>query len=146
MARPVEYDNLVRTGSLKAADSTRESIAQFLETAEQMLAAACLDLPDSPRFALSYEGMFHVVMAVLEHHETRPGDGGSHRAIAIQRVAVDLGLEPSSISVLNRLHDTRNRVTYRRPIPPISRTDADAMQRLLERMLPAAKRLLGPWN
>ncbi|MBW4047710.1 MAG: hypothetical protein HIU89_07200 [Proteobacteria bacterium] len=142
MARPVEYDNLVRTGSLKDAVSTQDSIAQFIRAAEQMLAAAQSGLPEAPRFTLSYEGMFDVVMAVLEHHETRPGDSGSHRATAIQRVAVDLQLEPSRISVLMRLHDTRNRVTYRSPIPPVTMADADAMLSILQSMLSATKELL----
>lgn len=87
--------------------------------------------------------MFSVVMAVLEFHGVRPGDGGGHRATAIARVATDLKLEPARQSALTRLHDARNRVTYRTPIPPITKTDADAMQRILQDMLAAAKALTG---
>lgn len=47
MARPPEYDSLLKIGSFKEAASDKNSIAQFLRTADDM--------------------------AVLEHHEVRPG-------------------------------------------------------------------------
>lgn len=143
MSRPAEYDNLLKTGAFKEAVSSKDSIAQFIRTADEMQVAARTPMPESARFALAYEGMFNVVMAVLEFHEVRPGDGGGHRTTAIGRVAADLKLEPAKQSALTRLHDSRNRVTYRKPIPPITKADADAMQRILDDMLPAAKALLG---
>jgi hypothetical protein len=100
--------------------------------------------PESARFMLAYEGMFNVVMAVLEFYGVRPGDTGGHRVTAIKRVADDLKLDPAKQSALGRLHDIRNRVTYRAPIPPISKSDADAMQAILEEMLPTAKALISP--
>jgi hypothetical protein len=142
MARPPEYDNLVKTGSLKEAVSNKGSIEQFVVTAEQMRTTAKAPMPDSARFTLCYEGMFNVVMAVLEFYGTRPGDGGGHRTTAIQRVATDLKLDVGALSALTRLHNTRNRVTYRDAIPPITMADADAMQRILDAMLPAAKTLM----
>lgn len=84
------------------------------------------------------------IEAVLEHHGTRPGDGAGHRAIAIKRVAADLGLAPAEQSVLGRLHDIRNRLTYRQSLPPITRADADAMQVILDKMLPVAAKLISP--
>lgn len=42
-----------------------------------------------------------------------------------------------------RLHDVRNRVTYRQPIPPITKSDAEALQIILDDMLAAAKLLVG---
>ncbi len=143
MARPAEYENLLKTGSFKEAVASRDSIAQFMRTAEEMQVGAKAPMPDSARFFLAYEGMFNVVMAVLEFHEVRPGDGGGHRTTAIGRVAADLKLEPAKQSVLARLHDVRNRVTYRRPIPPITRADADALQTVLDDMLRAARTLIG---
>jgi hypothetical protein len=115
VARPVEYDNLLKVGSFKVAASSREAITQFLRTADDMLAGAQIALPDAAR----------------------------HRVTAIQRVAVDLGLDATRQSVLGRLHDVRNRVTYRQPLPPITKADADALQRILEEMLPPAKVLTG---
>jgi hypothetical protein len=141
MTRPPEYDNLVKMGSLKEAISTKESIEQFIVTAEQMRTTAKVQMPDSARFTLCYEGMFNVVMAVLELYGTRPGDGGNHRTTAIQRVASDLKLDVGALSALTRLHSIRNRVTYRDAIPPITKADADAMQRILDAMLPAAQTL-----
>lgn len=143
MPRPAEYDALLKIGSFKPAASTPASIAQFMRTAQDMLTAtAAAAIPDSARFLLAYEGMFNVVMAVLEFHDVRPGDSGGHRATAIQRVAADLRLSTAQQSVLARLHDMRNRMTYRAPLPPISKADADAMQAVLQALLPAAQDLI----
>ncbi len=142
MPRPAEYDALLKIGSFKPAASSAASIAQFMRTANDMLTATAAQMPDSARFLLAYEGMFNVVMAVLEFHEVRPGDSGGHRATAIQRVAADLHLNPAQQSVLARLHDMRNRVTYRAPLPPISKADADAMQAVLQALLPASQALI----
>lgn len=142
MARPAEYDNLLRTGSFKEAVASKDSIAQFLRNADEMLEGAKSRLPDSATFLLSYEGMFNVVMAVLEFHGVRPGDGSGHRTTAIQRVAVDLKLDAARQSALARLHDVRNRVTYRRPLPPLTKADANAMRAVLEEMLAAARKII----
>jgi len=142
--RPATYDALLRIGSFKEAVSNPDSIAQFLRTAGDMVAAISAAQPESARFLLAYEGMFNVVMAVLEFYEVRPGDSGGHRVTAIRRVADDLRLDAAKQSALGRLHDIRNRVTYRAPIPPISKSDAEAMQTILEQMLPAAKALIYP--
>ena len=144
MPHPPEYEGLLKIGSFKAAVSSAASMAQFLRTADEMLLAAkSAPMPESARFFLAYEGMFSVVMAVLEFHQVRPGDGGGHRVTAIQRVAAGLTLKASMQSVLGRLHDVRNRVTYRQALPPISKADADALQAILEAMLPKARALIG---
>lgn len=143
MPRPAEYDGLLKIGSLKEAVSSKASIAQFLQTADDMLAGLKAPMPETARFSLAYEGMFSVVMAVLEFYEVRPGDTGGHRVTAIKRVAVDLKLDVPKQSVLGRLHDLRNRVTYKSSLPPITKADADAMLTILEEMLPAARALTG---
>ncbi len=143
MDRPIEYENLIRTRSFKAAVSDRGSIEQFMRMAEVLQEDASGPLRDATRFVLCYEGMFNVVMAVLEFREVRPGDGAGHRATAIARVAADLQLDAPMQSVLARMHDVRNRVTYRDPIPPVTKADSTAMQAILARMLPAAKSLIG---
>jgi hypothetical protein len=108
VARPAEYENLLKIGAFKEAVANQESIAQFMRTAEEMQVAAKTPMPDSARFVLAHEGMFNVVMAVLEFYEVRPGDSGGHRTTAIGRVAADLKLEAPKQSVLGRLHDVRN--------------------------------------
>lgn len=143
MPRPPEYAGLLKIGSFKEAVSSKDSLAQFMQTAEDMVAAVKAPIADSARFFLAYEGMFSVVMAVLEFYEVRPADTGGHRATAIKRVAVDLKLDVPKQSVLSRLHDVRNRVTYRTPLPPITKADADALQAILEEMLSAARLLIG---
>ena len=143
MTRPAEYENLLKLGSFKEAASSTESIEQFMRNAQELAAAAKTGLGASPQFLLAYEGMFNVVMAVLEFHEVRPGDASGHRATAIGRVAADLGLAPAKRSVLIRLHDVRNRVTYRKPIPPVTKSDAEAMLSILNDMLSAAQTLIG---
>lgn len=142
MTTPAEYENLLRTGSFKESISDADSIDQFLRNADELLAGAGSSMPDSARFILAYEGMFNVVMAVLEFHGVRPGDGGGHRTTAIQRVATDLKLDSNRQSALARLHDIRNRVTYRKPLLPVTRADADAMRLILQQMLAATKTLL----
>jgi hypothetical protein len=143
MARPAEYENLLRIGAFKDAASSPDSIAQFLNTAQEFSASAKMVQAQSVRFALAYEGTFSVVMAVLEYYGVRPGDGGGHRTTAIARVAADLKLDAAKQSVLYRLHDARNRVTYRAPIPPITAADAMAMQTILDDVLAAAQNLIG---
>ena len=143
MARPAEYENLLRVGALKEAARSDDSINQFLQCAQEMLAASQANIGIAPTFTLAYEGMFNVVMAVLEFYGARPGDTGGHRATAIARVAADLGLASAKQSVLTRLHDVRNRVTYRKPLPPVTKADANAMQSILNDMPSAANTLLG---
>lgn len=142
MPRPPEYDALIKIGSFKSAVSSEASIHQFLQAAEDMAAATHQPMADSARFLLAYEGMFSVVMAVLEFYESRPGDTGGHRATAIKRVAADLGLDSTRQSVLSRLHDVRNRVTYRAPLPPITKADAEALRTILTEMLEGARELM----
>jgi hypothetical protein len=142
VARPTEYENLLKIGAFTEAICSEESIAQFLQAAQEMLTASSANLGVGPIFTLAYEGMFNVVMAVLEFHGVRPGDNGGHRASAINRVAADLGLSPAKQSVLTRLHDARNRVTYRKPLPPVTKADADAMRSILSDMYPAASALI----
>ncbi len=143
MLRPPEYEALLKIGSFKQAVSSKDSLAQFLHTADEMAAAAKSPMPNSARFFLAYEGMFSVVMAVLEFYEVRPGDAGGHRATAIQRVAADLKLDAAKQSVVARLHDVRNRVTYRAPLPPITKADADALLVILQEMLVVARAMIG---
>lgn len=142
MARPAEYENLLKLGVFKEAAASKESIDQFMHSAQEMATAAKAGLGAAPRFTLAYEGMFNVVMAVLEFHGVRPGDAGGHRATSINRVAADLGLSSPKQSVLMRLHDARNRVTYRKSVPPVTKADADAMQSILDEMLSAGTTLI----
>jgi hypothetical protein len=132
-----------KIGAFKDAASSADSVAQFLTTAQEFSASAKTLRAHSVRFAVAYEGMFSVVMAILEFYGVRPGDGGGHRTTAIARVAADLKLDAAKQSVLSRLHDARNRVTYRAPIPPLFAADAQAMQTILEEMLSAARSLIG---
>lgn len=143
MSRPPEYENLLKIGVFKEAVADSASIRQFMQSAREMATGSKLGgLSSAPRFTLAYEGMFNVVMAVLEFHGVRPGDTAGHRATSINRVAADLGLSAPMQSVLLRLHDARNRVTYRNSIPPVAKADVDAMQSILGEMLQAASALI----
>lgn len=116
MTRPVEYDNLIEKGAFKPATIDQNSIAQFMRSAEEMLVTSKATTSAAPRFTLAYEGMFNVVMAVLEFHGVRPDDSPGHRVTAIQRVAADLGFDWEKQSALRRLHGNRNRLTYRQSV------------------------------
>jgi len=142
MERPIEYDNLVTKGSFKDAVRDPASIKQFMASAEDFAASIKPELPPTPRFTLAYEGMFLVVMAVMEHYGTRPGEGSGHRSTAIGRVAGDLKLDSAMLSTLLRSHDNRNRITYKSSIPPVTKSQADAMVKIFDTMLTRAKTLL----
>ena len=60
MARPAEYENLLRIGAFKDAASSPDSIAQFLTTAQEFSASAKMVQAQSVRFTLAYEGTFVV--------------------------------------------------------------------------------------
>jgi hypothetical protein len=142
VTRPAEYEKLLEIGSFKTALASKASIDQFMQNADELLTTAKGTASSVSKFSLAYDSMFNVVMAVLEFYEVRPGDAGGHRVTAIQRVAADLGLDSTKQSVLGRLHDSRNRVTYRQPIPPVNKTDADAMQKIADEMFSAATVLI----
>lgn len=125
---------------------SEKSIAQFLQAAGELQEDAKSAARSTSKFTLAYEGMFSVVMAVLEFHGVRPGDASGHRATSIGRAAADLGLSSAQQSVLLRLHDVRNRVTYRKPIPPVTKSDAEAMQSILTAMFEAARVLISNRN
>lgn len=142
MERPIEYDNLVKNGTFKDAVKDPASIKQFMTSAGEFAASIKDELPPAPRFSLAYEGMFLIVMAVMEHYGARPGDGSGHRATAIGRVAADLELDSTMLSTLLRSHDNRNRITYKSSIPPVTKAQADAMVKILDTMLAKAMTLL----
>jgi hypothetical protein len=134
---------LLKTNTFQVAVSSKDSFQQFMRTAEGMQGDAKVPMRDPARLLLAYEGMFGIVMAVLQFHDGRPGDGGGHRATANRASGRGPEARPAKQGVSARWHDVRNRVTYRQPIPPIRKADADAMQTILDEMLPAAKVLIG---
>lgn len=143
MTRPVAYNNLIANGSLKPALSNPHSIKQYLKIANDTLSAAKITtISPHAQYILAYEGIFSVVMAVLEHYETRPGEGDGHRIIAIQRVAGDLKVNPDEFAAITRLHAERNRAVYRSSIPPITKAQAEAAINILEHMYATASKLL----
>ena len=146
MTRPVAYDNLIANGNLKPAARNPLSIQQYLRVANDTLSAAKITtISPHAQYILAYEGIFSVVMAVLEHYETRPGEGDGHRIIAIQRVAGDLKVDPDEFSAITRLHAERNRAVYRSSIPPINKAQAEAAISILGHMYEMASKLLtGP--
>ena len=97
-----------------------------MQNAQELQDASKGSLGASPQFLLAYEGMFNVVMAVLEFYEVRPGDAGGHRATAIGRVAADLALPPAKQGLLQRdqllwpgVHQHRQGGPRRTPAPPL---------------------------
>lgn len=145
LTRSPAYDNLIGKGNLKPSPRIQASIDQFLRVARDLLQDARLAaVSPHGQYLMAYEGIFSVVMAVLEHHESRPGDGEGHRTIAIQRVAADLELDPARFAAVTRLHAERNRSIYKAPIPPISVEQAALAVQLLAEMLDRARPLIQP--
>ena len=143
MVRPIEYEKLLKTGVVIEVPPSTISINQFIQNAQEFAAAAKAGLEVAPRFTLAYEGTLDVAMAVLEFRGVRPGDTGRCQAMAVNRVAADLGLNVAKQNTLTRLLEERDRVTYRQPIPPLTAADADIMDDILDEMLAAAMALIG---
>ena len=143
MAPPVEYEKLLEIGVVTEVRPSSGSINQFVQNAQEFAASAKVGLEVAPRFTLAYEGTLDVAMAVLEFLGVRPGDTGRCQAMAVNRVAADLGLNVAKQNALTRLLEERDRVTYRQPIPPLTAADADVMQDILNEMLAVAMALIG---
>lgn len=66
MQRPIEYQNLIKTGALEEVAQTAGALAQYIENAKNYLASA--KQTDSQlsmqRFTSAYEGYFQLVQAV----------------------------------------------------------------------------------
>lgn len=141
MARPPEYENLIKTKAFEVVRPTPGAIAGHLQNAKNYLAAvAQLDPKMSMQaFTMAYEGFFQVVQAVLEYHQVRTKEAG--RNLAIQRVCVDLELSAPEFQIVSRAHARRNATSYQSPFPPVSRAEADALAAILTRAIPAAERI-----
>lgn len=141
MARPPEYDNLVKRGLFADVRQTPGAIGQYLKNAAEYLDAAKSLDPKRPTtvFTMAYEGFYAVVQAVLEFYAVRTKDAG--RNLAIQRVAIDLGLDPGEFKLASDAHARRNGTTYVSPLPPVTRAEAGALVSLLEKYLPKAQLL-----
>lgn len=96
MARPVEYENLIKIGSFKEVTGTPAFVDQYLLSAHELLTDAAGGMGPSSRYLLSYDAFFLVVQAVLESNDVRTTDNKGHRTIAIQRVGADLKLTPGN--------------------------------------------------
>jgi hypothetical protein len=144
MARPPEYENLIRMGAFAEVKPTAGAVQGFLAHAADYLGAAeALDIARPMQvFTMAYEGLYQVVQAVLEHYEVRTKDAG--RNAAIQRVCADLKLTPEEIRMVSAAHARRNGTAYQSPFPPISKAEATTLLAILKRLIPAARQLTGP--
>jgi hypothetical protein len=145
MPRPIEYDNLIKTGAFEAVATTPGAAQSYLGNASDYLDAAQnagRSMKPLQVFTLAYEGFYALVQATLEHREVRTKDSG--RNLAIQRVAHDLGLSPPEFAAVVRAHARRNDTSYKSPFPPVSHAEALAMTGILAKSLPAAQALLTP--
>ncbi|MBS0452889.1 MAG: hypothetical protein JSS14_16465 [Proteobacteria bacterium] len=141
MARPPEYENLIKTKAFEEVRPTPGAIAGHLQNARDYLAAAAQLDAKMPMqaFTMAYEGFFQVVQAVLEFHQVRTKEAG--RNLAIQRVCVDLQLSAPEFQIVSRAHARRNATSYQSPFPPVSRAEADALAAILAKAIPAAERI-----
>jgi hypothetical protein len=143
MARPPEYEALIKNNAFEAVQPTAGAVAGFLKNAGDYLdAARALDQARYLQvFTMAYEGYYALVQAVLEFHEVRTKDAG--RNLAIQRVSADLRLSVPEIQFVFKAHERRNGTSYRSPFPPVSKAEAATMTAMLEKFLPQAYILMG---
>lgn len=141
MQRPIEYQNLIKTGALEAVAPTPGAKALYLINARNYLTSAKqIDAALSMQiFTAAYEGYFQMIQAVLEHYEVRAKDAG--RNLVIQGVSSDLKLSTAEFALVNKAHSRRNATTYQSPFPPVSKAEADAITAVLEKYLVAAHKL-----
>jgi hypothetical protein len=143
MARPTEYDNLIKSKAFESVAPTAGAAEGFLRNAgDYLVAAKALDQARHLQvFTMAYEGYFQVVQAVLEFYEVRTKDAG--RNLAIQRVSMDLKVETKEFAFITKAHERRNGTSYLSPFPPLSKAEAQTMVAILEKYLPHAKALTG---
>lgn len=143
MQRPIEYQNLIKTGALEEVAQTPGAVAQYIENAKNYLASAKqIDQQLSmQRFTSAYEGYFQLVQAVQEHYGVRAKGAG--RNLVIQRVGSDLKMSPAEMALIIKAHNRRNETTYQSPFPPVSKAEADALVGILEKYVPEARLLTG---
>lgn len=143
MARPIEYENLIRTKAFEAVQPTPGAVAGYLKNASDYLDAAKSLNPDKTLqvFTMAYEGYYAIVQAVLEFHEVRTKDAG--RNLAILRVSQDLKLGPGEVALMGKAHERRNSTSYASPFPPVSKAEAAAILTMLEKYLPQACAMTG---
>lgn len=143
MQRPIEYQNLIKTGALEEVAQTPGALAQYIENAKNYLASAKqIDQNLSmQRFTSAYEGYFRLVQAVQEHYGVRAKAAG--RNLVIQRVGSDLKMPPAEMALIIKAHTRRNETTYQSPFPPVSKAEANALVVILEKYIPEACALTG---
>ena len=143
MARPTEYENLIKTKAFEAVPATPGAVAGYLKNASDYLYAAKSLNPDKALqvFTMAYEGYYAIVQAMLEFHEVHTKDAG--RNLAILRVSQDLKLGPGEVALVSKAHERRNSTSYTSPFPPVSKAEAATILAMLEKYLPQACALTG---
>lgn len=142
MQRPVEYENLLKAGYFHEVTPTIGFKEQYLRVAHEYLIDAGRVSATASRYLLAYEAFYQVTQAVLEHFGVRVIDRQGHRAIAIQRVSVDLALSAGEMKLMTDFHRRRNESVYRAPLPPITAQEAEAMLHLAKKATQSAAQKL----
>lgn len=143
MARPAEYQNLIKTRAFEAVQATPGAVAGYLRNAGDYLDAAKSLNPEKTLqvFTMAYEGYYAIVQALLEFHEVRTREAG--RNLAILRVSQDLKLSSAELRLVSRAHERRNSTSYTSPFPPVSKAEAATIVAILDKYLPQARALTG---
>jgi hypothetical protein len=143
MQRPIEYQNLIKTGALEEVAQTPGALPRYIQNAKDYLTSGKqIDQNLSmQRFTCAYEGYFQLVQAVQEHYGVRAKGAG--RNLVIQRVGSDLKMSPAEMDLIIKAHNRRNETTYQSPFPPVSKAEADALVGVLEKYIPVAISLTG---
>lgn len=146
MNRPKNIENLLKIHVLKEAERDQLSIEQFVAAAQEYFNDCPRVASDRARFLIAYEGFHSLAMAVLNHYGTRAGDGEGHRIQALQLAVHEIGMEksmPGTLKTVTDLHLTRNEKTYKQPIPPVTKAEADAAVAILGAAIGSTRRLVG---
>ena len=110
----MQLEDLLKNGQIVKEDTSKEKIAEFLEFAENELAAAKFNLPKFPLTAYksAYDALMHAGNALLRSYGYRPTNRFTHATIT-ERVERLLGQECGDLARgFKRMRKKRHPLQY----------------------------------
>jgi hypothetical protein len=110
----MSLENLLKTKQLQPHNPTREAVQRLLQAAARNIADARIEaISGENRFDAAYKAIMQCAMAALwaNRYRTSTSQPGHHQT-AIQTLAITIGLEQSTVIVLDALRKQRNVSDY----------------------------------
>ena len=110
----MSLDNLLKTKQLKPHNPTREAVQRLLQAAARNIVDARIEqVSFDTRFDAAYKAIMQCAMVALwaNRYRTSTSQPGHHQT-AIQTLPITIGLEQSTVIVLDALRKQRNVSDY----------------------------------